>query len=60
MKHIFSLLVVFLSSISLYAEEFTSLMVDFPKVAPYTDAIGYGYDMGTQWMVRPRLLSSLV
>ncbi len=49
MKHIFSLLVVFLSSISLYAEEFTSLMVDFPKVAPYTDAIGYGYDMGTQW-----------
>ena len=49
MKHIFSLFVLFLGGFSLQAEEFTSLSVDFPKVAAYTDATGYGYDLGTTW-----------
>ena len=49
MKHYFSLFVLFLCSFSLQAEEFTSLSVDFPKVATYTDATGYGYDLGTSW-----------
>ena len=49
MKHIFSLFVLFLCGFSLQAEEFTSLSVDFPKVAAYTDATGYGYDLGTTW-----------
>jgi len=49
MKHFFSLLTLFLCSISLHAEEFASLTVDFPKVAAYSKDSGYGYDMNTQW-----------
>ena len=49
MKHYFSLFVLLLCGFSLQAEEFTSLSVDFPKVAAYTDATGYGYDLGTTW-----------
>ena len=49
MKNFLSLIALFLSCLSLQAEGFPGLTVDFPKVASYSDGSGYGYDLGTSW-----------
>jgi len=43
---LWSLLCVFYT---VYASEFTSLAIDFPKIESFREELGYGYDMGTQW-----------
>jgi len=44
------ILITFLFGCSfLYAEEYSELTVDFPKVATYSEATGYGYDLNTSW-----------
>lgn len=49
MKHITLLLCMLCSICSLHATQFTEFSVDFPKVATYSDELGYGYDLGTSW-----------
>ena len=49
MKRFLLLLTLICTLLTMRAEEYTSLTVDFPKVAAFSDEVGYGYDLKTSW-----------